>query len=258
MYSNPAAGGGNPSGVNTVSPMPVTGGGSGVMGVPGQSGNPLLAPMPSQQQWPGMSSPYSFSANGPASSSAPQGITMGQDMGVNADNKSQITRGFIDAGVPSGLANLMTQFMLNGAGYNPQVLQQMIASLQPQVNRGEANIMEQFGSEGMGMSSPAAIGMGDFLSQVNLNEGQMATQLYESAVQNYMQMLTGGSGYQSQSHPGYWENLGEALMTKTIGSLSSFALGKVPGMGGGGGGDLNVAPGGSTPALTSGTGVGYD
>jgi hypothetical protein len=248
---NPAAGGGNPSGfnVNQVAPMPV-GNHGGQMGVPGPSNNPMISPMPSQQQWPGMSSPYSFPANGTPGPMS--GVKMGQAMGVNADNSDQIRRGFIDAGVPSGLASLMAQFMQNGAGYNPAVLQQLFAQLQPQINRGAANINEQFGSMGLGMSSPAAIGLGDFYSQVNLNEGQMASQLYEDSVKNYMQVLLGGSGYQSQSHPGYWENLGEALMTKTLGSLTSFGMGKIPGMGGGGGGDLQVAPGGSDPQAPRG------
>lgn len=233
---NLAAGGGNPSGFNQsggVAPIP----NSGQLGQVGGNNNPLIAPMPSQQQWPGVSSPYSFAANGTSApmGGAPTGLNPWTSLGLDKTNSNNLFRAFKDAGVPSGLAEAMAGFMGSGAGFNPQVLNAIFASLQPQISRGQSDIMEQFGSQGLGMSSPAAIGMGDFMSQVNLNEGQIASQLYEQSIQNYMKVLLGGSGYSSQDHPGFFQSLGESLLSSGIKA----------GLSGLGGGITSAAGGGS-------------
>jgi hypothetical protein len=92
----------------------------------------------------------------------------------------------------------LAAFIANGAGYNPQVAQSLLAALQPGIERGQANIMEQFGAEGLGSSSAAAIGLGDFMSQATLDEGQILSNLYEQSVQNYMQVLLSGKEQPSQ------------------------------------------------------------
>lgn len=222
MAQNPAAGG-NPSGFNANQVAPVTGANPGVLGSVGGSGNPIMAPFPNGQSWPGVSSPYSFPANGSGAGVLPGGVGAGSSAGMFGGHGEDIARGLRDSGVPSNIASSLAAFLKSGAGYNPQVLQSIFAALQPQVNRGEADIMEHFGSMGLGMSSPAAIGMGDFLSQVNLNEGQIATQLYEQSVQNYMDIL---SGRQSQDHPGFWEGLGESLLGGVLGGISGGATSK--------------------------------
>jgi hypothetical protein len=103
-----------------------------------------------------------------------------------------IKQGFAKAGYPRAIGDLLAQFLAGGAGYSPQVAQSMLAALQPGIARGQANIMEQFGAQGLASSSPAAIGMGDFMSQTTLDEGQILSQLYEQSVQNYMNVLLAG------------------------------------------------------------------
>ena len=222
--ANPA-GGGNPGGFNVNQLAPVVGPGS-QMGLPGGSQNPLMAPFPAGQSYPGIESPYAAaplpgglgqSATGPGGVNATPGLYAG--------HANDIARGLIDSGMPSNLASSLAAFLKGGAGYNPQVLQSIFASLQPQVARGEADIMEHFGAEGMGMSSPAAIGMGDYLSQVNLNEGQIASQLYEQSVQNYLQVLLGGSNNKSQSGPGFWQGFGENLLSTAAKAGMSYLTG---------------------------------
>lgn len=109
----------------------------------------------------------------------------------NLSYKDALAKGLHSAGYPSAVADALSVFIVNGAGYNSDVLNGLMAQLQPQISRGQADIMERFGSMGQGMGSAAAIGMGDFMSQVNLNEMNMATQLYEQSIQNYMNIMTG-------------------------------------------------------------------
>jgi hypothetical protein len=110
---------------------------------------------------------------------------------IGGANFSDVGRGLSQAGYKSGIANLLAQFLFSGAGYNPQVAQALIAQMQPTIARGSANIMEQFGAGGLADSSAAAIGLGDYLSQVQLNEGEILANLYEQSVQNYLNVLTG-------------------------------------------------------------------
>lgn len=93
----------------------------------------------------------------------------------------------------AGTAETIIDFLKGGAGYNQQAINNLLASLQPGIERGEENIMEQFSATGNRFGSPAATGLGDFLSQVNLNEGNLVTQMYEQSLTNFMNVLMGTS-----------------------------------------------------------------
>ena len=54
--------------------------------------------------------------------------------------------------------------------------------------------MNQFSTTGNRFGSGAQIGLGDYLSQVNLNEGQLETQMYEQSINDYMSVLLGTAG----------------------------------------------------------------
>lgn len=90
-----------------------------------------------------------------------------------------------------GMAHMLMNFLQSGAGYNQSAINNMLASLQPGIERGQENLMEQFSASGNRFGSGAQIGLGDYLSQVNLNEGQLVSQMYESALQNYMNVMMG-------------------------------------------------------------------
>jgi hypothetical protein len=98
-----------------------------------------------------------------------------------------------------GTAHAILDFLTSGAGFNQQAVNNMLASLQPGIERGTESLMEQFSTSGNRFGSGAQIGLGDYLSQVNLNEGQIVSQMYEQAVNNYMNTLLGVGGNVMQS-----------------------------------------------------------
>jgi hypothetical protein len=94
----------------------------------------------------------------------------------------------------AGTGSSIMNFLMGGAGFNQQAVSNMLASLQPGVERGTESLMEQFSTSGNRFGSGAQIGLGDYLSQVNLNEGQIAAQLYEKSITDYIDVLMGAAG----------------------------------------------------------------
>lgn len=90
-----------------------------------------------------------------------------------------------------GMAHMLLDFLQGGAGFNQQAINNLFASLQPGIERGEEDLMSQFSASGNRFGSGAQIGLGDFLSRVNLNEGELETQMYESALNNFIEVMMG-------------------------------------------------------------------
>jgi hypothetical protein len=88
-----------------------------------------------------------------------------------------------------GLGGLIEQFLSGGAGYNPQVLQALVAQLQPQFQQQQQNLLGSFSAGGNRFGSGAQTGMASLLSQQDTDVSSMAAQLYEQSVQNYMTVL---------------------------------------------------------------------
>jgi hypothetical protein len=120
------------------------------------------------------------------------------------DPLHDITKALGKAGFSAGVAGELANFLQSGAGFNPEVAKALIAAMQPGVQRKEADILEQFGSQGLRSGSNAALAYGDFLGQEQLNEGQIWAQMYEQSVQNYMTVLLAGKGPPKK---GLFENL---------------------------------------------------
>lgn len=203
--------GGNPSGMSAgVSPSgtaPYIGGNTATLG---GSQNPLLAPYPAGSSAVSSTFP-AYSAAGTGTSTIEQllsgmdptggtPLAPGQGLPSSGFGSQQwfnnLTQAFHKMGISSGLAGLLAAFISQGAGFNPTAINSMIAALGPQIASGQANIEEQYGSMGLGMSSPAALGLAGFESQVTLDEGQIISQMYEQSVQNYMNILMGLAGKQ--------------------------------------------------------------
>lgn len=113
-----------------------------------------------------------------------------------------------------GMAHLLLDFLMGGAGFNQQAVNNLLASLQPGIERGEENIIEQFSAMGNRFGSPAATGLGDFLSRVNLQEGELVTQMYEDSLNRFMEVLMGVSGTDAKriaSSPGFLDQIGSIL-----------------------------------------------
>lgn len=107
-----------------------------------------------------------------------------------------------------GLGALMYQFLQGGAGFNQQAINNLFAALQPGIERGEEDLMSQFSASGNRFSSGAQIGLADYLSQVQLNEGQLETQMYEQSLTDYMNTLMGVSSaslQQKLASPGFFD-----------------------------------------------------
>lgn len=90
-----------------------------------------------------------------------------------------------------GLGNMLYQFLQGGAGFNQKAIDNLFAALQPGIERGTESLMEQFSTSGNRFGSGAQIGLADYLSQVQLNEGQLETQMYEQSIQDYLATLMG-------------------------------------------------------------------
>lgn len=156
---------------------------------------------------------------------------IGSMLGLNAQNDPNAAHNFVKAmrkaGYSSGVAGQLWNFMQSGAGFNPQIAQSVIsayqAAQQPGVQRGERDLMAQFGGMGLGASSSAAIGMGDYLSQVNASQGEVEAkildQMYEQSIQNYMTVLMGGKG---PAPKGMFDNI-LGYMNAASGMAQSFA-----------------------------------
>lgn len=78
-----------------------------------------------------------------------------------------------------------------GQMFNPSTAEAFINAMQPQVARGQASILNAFGAEGSRFGSAAALGLGDFQSQVNLNESQVLAQMWMQAQQEQLQLIEG-------------------------------------------------------------------
>lgn len=133
-----------------------------------------------------------------------------------------------------GTAHMIMDFLQSGAGYNQQAINNLLASLQPGIERGQENLMEQFSASGNRFGSGAQIGLADYLSQVNLNEGQLVTQMYEHALDNFMNVMMGTSGQTAgriANSPSTWDSIMGGL-----GLAKTAAGGITAGLGAAGGG----------------------
>lgn len=136
----------------------------------------------------------------------------GGDPSLNLPGSLQnnLAQGFQKAGLPGGVGTAAATFLEGGAGYDPQVANALIAAMQPQIAQGQANLMGQFGAEGLAAGSPAALGLGAYNAQTNLDVGTLLSGLYEQSVQNYMQVLSLGKEPQ-QEGGGILGSLGSLL-----------------------------------------------
>lgn len=118
------------------------------------------------------------------------GLTGDSQTGLNPANGSQnqlqwqLAQAY-GAGTGSLLYNLITQ-----GTFNPQVASSFLNAMQPSVNRGNATIEQAFGAEGSRFGSAAALGLGDYNSQVNLNEQQTLASMFMQSQSNELSLLS--------------------------------------------------------------------
>lgn len=123
----------------------------------------------------------------PGSTIAPSSIVGGY-ANLSASEQNSILRE-LSKKYGSGIGGALASFLSGGAGFSQDAINNLFASLQPGINSGLNQLEQQFSTSGNRFGSGAQIGTADYLSQVNLNEGQLETQMYEQSVQNYMNTL---------------------------------------------------------------------
>jgi hypothetical protein len=224
------------------------------------SGNPYDAVPGAPPSFPANSGGYSSSLNlGPTTGSGGGPITPGALPGTpgGPQNTTQMAQNspfsFLQAMTPKdisrmfsdlkgtygdGMAHMILDFLTSGAGFNQQAINNLLASLQPGIERGQESLMSQFSASGNRFGSGAQIGLGDYLSQVNLNEGQLITQMYESALNNFMEVMMGSSGMTSKANMNSPSGLDAALGGVGLATAAGDAVSSVIGTGGSGLGAL--------------------
>ena len=207
--------GANMSGGMTPAPMTSIGSTIGI----GGNGNPLVPSTPSGQSvnptaMPAYNSPYgntnALTGLDPSAFSGTVAGTNAFGMPMNVAQQNDLATSFQHAGFKGGIGTAMSEFLMSGAGFNPAVAQAMVASLQPQFAQNQANLMGQFGAQGLAGGSPAALGMAALGSQETLDVGSILSGMYEQSVQNYMNMLTQGKSYVG---PPEWEQALNAVLS---------------------------------------------
>jgi hypothetical protein len=190
----------NPSGTNVSMPAPFSGAPTSVSG---NNPNPYMPSVGTTtatgaNPYAGSFGAYGFGGTPPTQTGTAGGSTApttptitgigqtGQPLTPSQQNSLNISLGK-DAG--AGMGTLIEQFLNSGAGYNPQVLQQLIAQLQPQFAGQQQNLLQQFSGGGNRFGSGAQTGYADLLGQQSQTEGSIAANLYEQSVQNYMSVL---------------------------------------------------------------------
>lgn len=203
--------GANPGGTNMAVPTAASNSTPAI----GGASNPFLPQFPGGTKTPDITSSIPR-----AGGADPLNIFSGSNGGGPMPSRDQWGSDLKSTGLTSAQAMMLYNFMSSGAGFNSDVANALIQALNPQVQRGEADLLESFSSRGLRDGSPAAIGMGDYLSQVNLNEGQIMAGLYEQAVQNYMSVLL-GPGSQKQNPSGVGDSMQWLQLLASIGNTSS-------------------------------------
>jgi hypothetical protein len=158
------------------------------------------------------------------------GTGVGAGTGISNMNPAQLSnlqKNLIST-YGKGMGAALFQFLQGGAGFNQDAINNLFASLQPGIERGTESLMEQFSTSGNRFGSGAQIGEADYLSQVQLNEGQLETQMYEQSIQNYISTLMGtGSANASRmaNSPSFMDTLSGLLPMISGGAGAASAAG---------------------------------
>jgi len=234
----------NPTGQQIASPA-VPGSGS-----TGQ--NPFLVPYGvsgGTSQIPGSSSAMTFPANtsgapsvgvpggtlGSASSSSsstpfnPSGVGSGLGFPTTTSSQHQLYQN-LEKTYGAGIAGALMQFLSQGAGFNQTAVNNLIAAMQPGFNQDQQDLLSSFSGSGNRFGSGAQIGLADLQSQQQLDVGQLESQMYEQAVQNYINTLmgaAGGTASRISGSPSTMDSIGSGLgLASDIGgALSQTGIG---------------------------------
>lgn len=196
----------NPAGKNQMNPgaaamgLPPAGSTAGIPGSPSFStqANPFMAGVTPQAAIPGAptTSPAAAGTPAPQGAQAQPGtaaangfITSGTDAGQNALQKQ------LDDIYGQGVGGSLFSLLNNMSGTNSQVLQEYIASLQPQMATAQANVNANLGAGGVSSnSSVAGIADSNLQAQEFADISAESANLTQSQEQLTAQILSGTEG----------------------------------------------------------------
>src|ERR1700678_3842413 len=165
-----------------------------------------------------------FPANGTGTPSVPGGgTTSSSNLGFGTLSPSQtnsLTHNLKNT-YGAGLGALIQQFLQGGAGYNSAAINNLVAGMQPQFQQAQNDLLQQFSAGGARYGSGAQLGESNLLSQQNLQVGELESQMYQQAVQNYISVLMGASSTQAgrlESQPSTLSEIEGALGTAASGA----------------------------------------
>ena len=119
---------------------------------------------------------------------------IGAELGVPTDNTGENkTLQTLNKTFGSGLGTAIYNFLAGGAGFNQAAINNQFAALQPGYAQDQQNLLTEFGSSGNRFSSGAQLGLSNLQGTELLNEGQIESQEYETAVTDYINVLMGAA-----------------------------------------------------------------
>lgn len=122
----------------------------------------------------------------PNSSGGLQNLNSGFDLGNNWQNFANMLGKAYGKGPGQAIYNILSKGL-----FNPQEAAAFLNAMQPSINQGLASVQNSFGAEGSRFGSAAALGIGNYESQVNLNEQQTLASMFMQAQQEQLQLLEG-------------------------------------------------------------------
>jgi hypothetical protein len=219
-------------------------------GTPGTSNN-APQPIPGNTNPTGTNSGVGFGAtfpNYPAFGTAPTGSPVSPS--ANAPLWSGTTGGLADlssgfGSIPGGsqystqLYDMLGKAYGQGAGqlignmlmqglFNPQDAAAILNAMGPSNAQGLASVQDSFGAEGARFGSSAALGVGNYESQVNLNEQSTLAQMYMQAQSEQLQLLQGvmPTIHQERSDSGFMHDFSDIY--QTVMGVANMVTGPVP------------------------------
>jgi hypothetical protein len=147
---------------------------------------------------------------------------------------------------------LQTEF---GQLFNPQTVAAFLNAMQPGVQQGLASTENAFGDEGSRFGSAASLGIGNYESQVNLNEQQTVASMYENAVNQEIGLTSSllPTLHQERADSGSWihDLVGGLEIAGSIAGAPFTGGASLMGLGGGIS-ELNSGINGGSPSATTG------
>lgn len=184
-----------------------------------------------------------------SSSSGIQGLSSGNGLPYGGNDFGLM--GELDSAYGEGVGHSIDSILTQGL-FNPQVAAAYMNAMQPAYNQGVASLETAFGAEGSRFGSAAALGIGNYASQFDLNEQQTMATMYMQAQQEQLQLLEGilPTMHAEAANNGGWlsdllgagESIGGLLMGNPAliaGGVGTIVGGNSGSGGGGGGGGFS-------------------